>query len=721
MSTPLYKNPGVPITDRVEDLLSRMTLEEKTGQMLQICGRDCKPEDVEQLRVGSVLFALNDLAREYQEASLRTRLGIPLIFGQDCIHGHSFQPNATIFPTQLALSSSWNEAIAERVARATAVESAPTGVHWTFSPVLCMTRDIRWGRVDETFGEDPLLIGRLAAAMIRGYQGMDLTASDSILACAKHYAGYGETHGGRDASEADHSRRKMLSLFLPPFEEAVRAGCATFMVGYQAIDGVPCTADRWLLKELLRDTWGFDGFLVTDWDNVGHMVYDQHTCATYEEASRVAVRAGNDMIMTTMGFPDCAKREVEAGRLDESLLDESCRHILAMKFRMGLFENPRLPDAKKLSEVLGCPEHRALALESARESIVLLKNEGALLPIDPKKTKRIALIGPIADNAPSQLGDWSLGSAQAATGSHSRENTVTILDAMRARLGGKCEINYVKGCEVVDLEPSAIDEAVAAAHGADVAIVCLGDTISHIGERRSTAKLELTGRQQELLEAVHATGTPMVLVLMNGKPLTIVWAVEHVPAIVEAWNPGVEGGNAVLDVLLGEVNPSGKLTVSFPYHAGQQPVFYNQIPGAHGPLYVDVPTDPLFAFGYGLSYTTYEYSDFKLEKTQLRSGESLRASVRVKNAGSRAGVEIVQLYVNDCFSSVTTPVKELKAFARVALEPGEEREVRLEVPYDALSLVTPDLKRVVEPGEFEAMVGGSSRDKDLVKTKFAVV
>ncbi len=712
-----YRNPDLPVDERAEDLLGRMTLEEKIGQLTQLHVRDVNAGVVREQHLGSVLFAIGEPTIEMQKVALEGRLGIPIIFGIDAIHGHAFWPGATVFPTQLALSNSWEPDLVEEVGRITALEAALTGCHWTFSPVCGTVRDLRWGRVDETFGEDPYLIGVLAAALVRGYQGDEPADPERIRACAKHYAGYCATRGGRDAAEADITRRLLLSTFLPPFRAACEAGCDTYMTAYQAIDGVPCTANRWLMTEVLREEWGFDGFVVTDWDNCGHMINAQHVCSTLEEAAAVALEAGNDMMMGNPAFYEAALRAARAGRIPEEQIDRACRRVLRMKLRIGLFEREPSADMERAAKVVGCAEHRAHALKAACASIVLLKNRSGLLPL-PEDAGTIAVIGPNADHTHAQLGDWSKGTTDSAPGEHPREAVSTVLDGIRERAGG--EVEYVRGCDVRDGDDEEIDAAVEAARRADVVVCVLGDDTSLNGEHRDRATLDLTGAQQRLLEAVHAAGTPLVLVLIHGKPLTIPWAAEHVSSIIAAFNPGMEGGRAVAALLFGDRNPSGKLTVSWPRHVAQQPVYYNQVPGWHTNKYADMRACPLFPFGHGLSYTSYQYCELRLAADRLGPGEPLVAEVDVQNTGERAGAEIVQLYVNDLVSSVTTPLKELKAFARVELEPGERRTVRLEVPYERLSLVRPSLERVVEPGEFEVMVGPSSRDDDLLRARFGV-
>jgi len=716
MGEPLYKDSKRSVEERVGDLLGRMTIEEKIGQMCQVDGsKEGAREWVTEKFIGSFLHVIGEPAVELQKLAETTRLGIPLIFGIDAIHGHALYKGASVFPTQLAMSSSWDPALLENVGRITAREMAVTGMHWTFSPVLCIARDLRWGRIDETFGEEPYLVGKLACGMIRGYQGGDLSAPESVAACAKHFAAYSETEGGRDAAEAGITERRMREFFLPAFEEAASAGCATFMVAYQAIDGTPCSANPWLLKEVLKDEWSFEGVVVTDWNNVGHMVTPQFTAANIEEASKIAVEAGNDMIMSTPDFYEAAVGLVNAGKVDETLVDEAVRRILKLKFELGLFDRKRYPAIERVPEVVACREHREAALEAACQSIVLLKNEGCILPLE--KISRIALVGPNADDQAAQLGDW----VSRGEDTQPRENVVTILDGIRARAGQHCEIVHARGCDVMDDSGGGVHEAVDAVVEADVAVAVVGDVPDQTGEAHDRANLDLSGGQGELLRALKETGVPLVVVLVNSKPLSVPWIAENADAIVEAWNPGMEGGTAVAAILFGDRNPSGKLTISFPHHVGQQPVYYDQRPGWHGGKYVDMPAEPLFAFGFGLSYTKYEYSNLRIENTKLAEGDPLVVSVDVENAGDSPGTETVQLYINDVVSSVTTPIKQLRAFERVDLEPREKKTVRLEVPYERLSLIDRECRRVVEPGEFIVMAGPSSRDGDLLKAGFEVV
>jgi beta-glucosidase len=720
VSAPTYLDPKAPLDARVNDLLGRMTLPEKVGQLLQLDGRsDTASEVVLRFTPGSLLNILNERLEQVLLAVEQTRLKIPLLIGQDAIHGHSFQRGATIFPTQLAMACSFDTQLLRASARATAREVSTTGAHWTFSPVFCIARDLRWGRVNETFGEDPFLIGELGAAMVEGYQGDGLSDPESILATAKHYAGYSETQGGHDASEADLSPRKLRSYFLPPFERAARAGCRTFMTGYQSMEGVPSTANRWLLTEVLREEWGFQGIVVTDYDNVGRLVWGQRIAPSDVEAAVIAVRCGNDMMMASPDFYAGCLEAVARGMLAEAEVDTVVRRILRLKFELGLFENVRRPDRERQAKIIGCPEHRELALRAARESVVLLKNDG-LLPLNRAKLGSIAVFGKNADDDIAQLGDWSLGTTQypEAEGKHPRECTVTILDGIRA-LGQGVAVEYAAVASPDDKTPPDLARVRELANGSDLNVVVVGDSIALTGERQSTATLELMGGQKALLDAVAAAGKPFVVVLVNGKPLVLPPAAHAANAIVECFNPGMLGGRALGELLFGELNPSGKLPITFPRHVGQAPVYYNHIRMRHG-QYADIEPTPAFAFGYGLSFTRYEYGALRLSSAKLRDGEALRFEVEIANVGGRDGVEIVQVYSNDLVTSVTWPARVLVAFARVELAAGERKSVSFEIPFERFSLLDAYGKRVVEPGEFELSVGGSSRDEDLVHARFHV-
>ncbi|SDO72237.1 glycoside hydrolase family 3 N-terminal domain-containing protein [Lentzea jiangxiensis] len=735
-----YLDATLPTAERVADLLGRMTPAEKVGQMMQLDSREDLDDHVLRKHVGSILHTSPERVLRAQDLTTRTRLRIPLLIAEDCIHGHSFYEGATIFPTQLGMAASWDPGLVEQVARVTAVEAAATGVHWTFSPVLCIARDLRWGRVDETFGEDPVLIGELAAAMVRGYQGDGLGDETAILATAKHFAGYSETQGGRDASEADLSRRKLRSWFLPPFERVAREGCATFMLGYQSTDGVPITVNSWLLDEVLRGEWGYQGTLITDWDNVGRMVWEQKLQPDHMHAAAAAVKAGNDMIMTTPQFFEGALQAVEEGLLAESDLDRAVTRILTLKFDLGLFENPRRPDAERQRTMINHDDHVALNLQVARRSLVLLRNDGVLPFAKPKG--KIAVVGPLADDAQTQLGDWAGSSGQAdwLPNGHPREMITTVLDGLR-ELSSQ-EVTYARGADILTLEPdpegdtfpdgqprppvvkacapdtNLIAEAVAAARDADYVVAVVGDQIELVGEGRSTATLDLIGGQIALLDALAETGTPLVVVLLASKPLVLPESARNAAALLWVANPGMQGGRAIAEVLHGLVEPSGRLPISFAAHAGQQPTYYNQIRGQHGTRYADLTQEPAFAFGEGLSYTTVEYGDLLVETAVLRPDETVRACIELTNTGSRPSRETVQVYVSDAVTSVSWADKELKTFKQVDVEPGRTVKVDLELPVAACTIVDAAGNRVVEPGEFVLLVGPNS--KDLRRAEFTV-
>jgi beta-glucosidase len=712
-----YRNPTLAVDVRVADLLGRMTLEEKVGQLMMWNAGDDDLSFINTHQPGSLLHILGAKIDRAMDLNAQNRLGIPLLIGEDAIHGHSFWKGATIFPTQLALAASWNLELIEKVGRVTAKEVAPTGIHWTFSPVLCLSRDLRWGRIGETFGEDPYLIGEFGAALIRGYQGQGLDDSTAILATAKHYAGYSETQGGRDSSEADLSHRKLRCYFLPPFERAVKAGVMTFMTGYQSINGIPSTANRWLLIDVLKNEWGFRGIVVTDWDNVGRLVAEQKVCATYTDAAIMALRAGNDIIMATPQFYEAAIEAVQNGLLTESEIDAPCARLLTLKFRMGLFENNRRPNLHRAAVEIELPDHTEVNLEAARQSLVLLQNSG-LLPLDPTQIKSIAIIGPNADDDLQQLGDWSLGSPQhpPESGKHPRTKTITVLDGIRKLLPTDASIIYERGCSIIDDDLSGIPAAIAAALIADVVVVVVGDHLNLIGEMKSTATLELQGGQVALLDALDKIGKPIIVVLVNSKPLVLPPSVKRAAAILEGFNSGMQGGLALAEAIFGLFNPSGKLTISIPVHVGQQPVFYSQVRGQHGDRYADLTQEPLFPFGHGLSYTQYRYSNLRLLTPTLTQGQVTIILIDVENTGARSGVEIVQIYVSDVVTSATWVNKALKGFVRVHLLPSEKKMVQIELPWDSFQMVNVEGCKVVEPGEFEIFVGSSSRDYDLLKT-----
>ncbi|RYQ03418.1 beta-glucosidase [Bifidobacterium pseudolongum subsp. globosum] len=768
-----YLNPTLPIAQRVSDLLGRMTLEEKVGQMMQLDARTGELDElIVKRHVGSILHTSpDDLVRAAQIVRNETRLGIPLLVGDDCIHGYSFWPGATIFPSQLGMACSWDARKVEEAARITAEEVACTGVHWTFSPVLCIGRDTRWGRIDETFGEDPVLIGELASAMVKGYQkhaqAGDAFAEDAILACAKHFAGYSYTQGGRDASEADLTKRALESWFLPPFERVAKEGCATFMLGYEAIDGTPVTFNKWLLDGKLRGEWDYHGTLVTDWDNVGRSVWEQHIKPDYETASADAVKAGNDLIMTTPGFYEGAIDAVNNGMLDESLIDDAVARLLTLKFQLGLFENPRLPDRERISATIGTDAHMQANLELARESVVLLRNNGALplAAAGAEAPRRIAVVGPLADDAQNQLGDWAGNSGQVPwmPEGQPREMVTTVLDGVRELAPDGCDVVVARGANVVELVPdpegelfpdgqprpniavaapldeALLDEAEVVARSADAVIAVVGDVVQLTGETCSTATLELLGGQNQLLERMvnvaRETHKPLIVVLISSKPQVLPPCIigangvivdesptEGLGAFIWAANPGMQGGRAIAEIIFGMTEPSGRLPITFPRHAGQLPVFYNEIRGQHGDRYADLTQDPAFAFGEGLSYTTFAYGESCITNgAEFTAQDVVHVEIDLTNTGARTGTEVVQLYISDVVTSYTWACKELKDFRRVTLEPGETARVAFDLPVSACTIVNGDAERIVEPGEFKVLIGHSSRYSDLHTTIFNVV
>ena len=767
-----YKNPELPTEERIADLLGRMTLEEKVGQMMQLDARSGDLDDlIVNKHVGSILHTSpSDLPKAVETVNTKTRLGIPLVIGDDCIHGYSFWPGATIFPEQLGMATTWDSEKVQAAGRATAEEVSTTGVHWTFSPVLCIARDTRWGRVGETFGEDPYLIGEMASSIVKGYQGGakagEPLAKDAILACAKHFAGYSETQGGRDASEADLSHRKLESWFLPPFERVAKEGCGTFMLGYESIEGVPVTFNKWLLSDRLRGAWNYQGTLITDWDNVGRSVWEQKVKPDYVQAAADAVKSGNDLVMTTPKFYEGAIEAVKTGLLDESLIDAAVARILALKFRLGLFEDPRLPDQKRIDAVIGSEEHQQLNLEVAREAVALLKNDGSL-PFNVAGAKRIAVVGPLADDAQTQLGDWAGSSGQInwMPDGHPREMITTVLDGFKQLAPEGCEVVYSRGANIVDLVPdpegefypdgqprpkigvsakidrALLDEAVENARKSDLIVAVVGDVIQAIGEGCSTATLELLGGQNALIDALsnvaRETGKPFVVVLVSSKPQVLPASVigtngvivdetpaEGTSALLWAPSPGMKGGQAIAEIILGETEPSGRLPITFPRHAGQLPVYYNQIRGQHGNRYADLTQDPAFAFGEGLSYTTFEYGEPTVtnvpESGAFGETDTVHAEITLTNTGDRKGTEVVQLYIGDIVTSYSWTDRELKAFQRVELEPGESKTVAFDIPVSDCTIVDSEANRIVEPGEFEVLIGHSSRREDLKRTTFTV-
>jgi beta-glucosidase len=778
-----YFNPHLPIDERINDLLARMTIDEKIGQLMQLNAEDDLADEIQNKHVGSILHTSPERLRTANQLVQQTRLRIPLLVGDDLIRGFSFWPGATIFPEALGQSLSWDVDKVQQVGRVTAEEGSAAGEQWTFSPVLCIARDDRWGRVDETYGEDPYLIGEMGAALTRGLQknakAGDKLDKDAILACAKHFAGYSQTQGGRDATENDLTHRGLLSWFLPPFERVAREGVGTFMLGYESIDGVPVTINHWLLHDVLRGQWNYKGTLITDWDNCGQLVRTQKLEPDFAHAAAASVNAGNDMIMTTPEFYDGAHEAIRQGLLSVATIDEAVRRILTLKFRLGLFEDPRLPDEERIRTVIGSAQHTHDNLAITRESMALLHNNG-ILPLvhgitdeiasdqtekalhetgvsalngASSSTHSIALIGPLIDDPQEQIGDWAGASGQANWMNEEhpepRESVTTIVDGFTQLLPHGWTLRTAQGAGIVEMKrdpkhptfpdgqpmppiptpctPHAdmIATAVDAAKKSDVVVAVVGDTIALTGEGRSTATLELMGAQNALLDALAATGTPMVVVLMSGKPLILHQAALNADALLWVPKPGMQGGRAIAETILGLVNPSGRLTISFPRHAGQIPIYYNMVRGGHQYRYADLPQTPQFAFGQGKGYSHFAYAHMHITNDgkhgqKLTENDTLHASIDVTNTGSRTGTEIVQLYISDVVTSVTWADRELKAFQRITLQPGETKTVHFDLPISACNLVNAQCQRVVEPGDFTMMIGHSSLDADLLTAPFTV-
>ena len=719
------KEPQRPADDAmapfVEELLERMTLDEKIGQLTlfssdwTITGpsiRDNYREDIEAGRVGAMFNAFTaDFTRSLQKLAVEeTRLGIPLLFGYDVVHGHR-----TIFPISVGEAASWDLPAIENAARIAATEAAAEGIHWTFAPMVDIARDPRWGRMSEGAGEDVYLASRIAEARVRGFQGDDLRATDTVLATAKHFAAYGAAQAGRDYHTTNMSDRELRSTHLAPFKAALDAGAATVMTAFNEVNGVPATGNRYLLTDILRDEWQFDGFIVTDYTSINEMV--PHGFARDEQhAGEIALRAGVDMDMQGAVFMTHMRASVEAGRISEDAIDTATRRILEMKYRLGLFDDPyRYSDSGREKAVIYQPSHLEAARDLARRSMVLLKNSKQTLPLAENGITSIALVGPLADSKADLIGSW------AAAGDR-KSKPVSVREALEARFGDRVSIDYVRGASYEfdgEGDTAEFSAAVAAAERADIVVAVMGEKWSMTGEAASRTSLEMPGSQSALLEALHATGKPVVLVVMSGRPLELEWANDNLAAILFAWYPGTMGGPAVVDVLFGDYNPAGRLPVTFPRNVGQVPIYYNMkntgrpyTADKQGQKYLSrylvTPNSPLYAFGYGLSFSEFEYSDLRLSDAEIDSGETLTVTVSVRNTGPYDGEEVVQLYLQDLVGSVTRPVRELKGFRKIHLDKGESRDVVFDLTADDLAFYRYDMTFGTEPGDFRVFVGGSS-------------
>lgn len=709
----------------VSDLMSKMTVEEKIGQLNLsggdipgvLSGTDGLDEAIRQELLTSTGWNnVKELRRLQEIAVNETRLGIPLMCGLDVIHGFG-----TIFPIPLAISCSWDTTLVERSARIAAVEASANGCNWTYSPMVDIARDARWGRIAEGSGEDPWLGARMAAAMVRGYQGDNLADSTTILACVKHFALYGAAEAGRDYNTVDMSKVRMYNEYLGPYKGAVDAGCGSAMSSFNVIEGVPASGNKWLLTDLLRGQWGFKGFVVSDYDSVGEMM--QHGLGDLQEVSAKALKAGLDMDMMTSGYVTTLKKSLDEGKISQKDIDTACRRILEAKYKLGLFEDPyRYLDEDRAEKDFMTEEHLEFARLLAAKSIVLLKNDKRVLPLEKKGA--IAVVGPMAFTKEDLLGMWSGTNDQ---------KSATIADAFREAVGSSARIIEARGChltddaqlaEVTGLTPDPADnsrlirEAVSKSAGADVIVAVLGEPRSWTGEACSRADIGLPQSQKDLLKALLGMGKPLVLVLANGRPMTLEWEDANCPAIIEAWHGGAEAARALTDVVFGDVNPSGKLTATFPRTVGQIPIYYNHLNTGRPRVaedhytskYLDIPNEPLYPFGYGLSYTEFKYSDITLSKTSLKGDETLTASVEVTNVGDREGEETVQLYIGDPAASISRPLEELKGFHKISLKPGESQTVSFEIGTDLLRFYNSDLEYVWEPGQFNIFIGASSAD-----------
>lgn len=715
------------LEQKVDSVISLMTLEEKVGQLVQFTGsfdtgtQTPKPKEgheelIRQGRIGSLLniFGAEETKRLQKIAVEESRLKIPLIFGLDVIHGFK-----TTFPVPIAEASSWNPELVEFSARMQAIEASAAGIHWTFNPMVDIARDPRWGRIVEGSGEDPYLGSVIAAARVKGYQGNDLSAENTILACAKHYAAYGAAEAGKDYNTVDISKRTLREIYLPPFKAAVDAGVGSLMASFNEIGGVPSSINKFLMSKILRDEWKTDAFVVSDWNSIGELI-PHGVAKDLKHAAELAIKATVDMDMESNAYFNHLVQLVNENKIDIKLIDDAVRRILKAKFKLGLFDNPfKYCNEEREKNIVLSKELIEASKKVALESIVLLRNENNLLPLK-KSLKSIAVVGPLANSKSDPLGPW-----------HQQGNpnfVVTVLEGIKNKLGDKVKINFAEGCSINGDDKSKFNEAIEAVKTSEVAIVVVGESSEMSGEAQSRATLDLPGVQEDLIKELHKTGKPIIVVLMNGRPLTINWISENIPAILETWFLGIQAGNAIADVLFGDFNPNGKLPVTFPKHVGQIPIYYNHknTGRPYRPdnprftsFYNDFTIEPLYPFGYGLSYTTFEYSNLKLSKKQIQKDETLKVSIDIRNTGNYEGAEVVQLYIRDLVGSVTRPVKELKDFRKIYLKPGESKTVEFIITPEKLKFYDINMNYVVEPGDFKIFVGKNS--VDVLEESFTVI
>ena len=746
---PIYKNPKASIEQRVNDLLSRMTLEEKVGQMNQLVGiehfkQNSASMTAEELatntasafypgvtvkdmedwtRRGLVSSFLHVLTMEeanyLQKLNMQSRLQIPLLIGIDAIHGNAKCKGNTVYPTNIGLASSFDVDMAYKIARQTAEEMRAMNMHWNFNPNVEVARDARWGRCGETFGEDPYLVTLMGEATNKGYQ-RNLDNAQDVLGCVKHFVGGSYSINGTNGAPCEVSERTLREVFFPPFKAAIQQGGDwNVMMSHNDLNGVPCHTNSWLMTDVLRKEWGFRGFIVSDWMDIEHCVDQHRTAANNKEAFYQSIMAGMDMHMHGSEWQTAVVELVKEGRIPESRIDESVKRILTVKFRLGLFEHP-YSDAKTRDRVINDPEHKRTALEASRNSIVLLKNKNDLLPLDAQKYKKVLVTG-INANDQNIMGDWSELQPE--------DQVWTVLRGLK-RVSPTTDFKFVdQGWDPRNMSQAQVNAAVAAAKDCDLNIVCCGEYMMRFrwnertsGEDTDRDNLDLVGLQNQLIQRLNETGKPTIVVIISGRPLSLRYAAEHVPAIINAWEPGQFGGQAIAEIIYGKVNPSAKLAMTIPRSAGQISTWYNhkRSPFFHPAVCTD--NKPLFPFGYGLSYTSFRYSDLKLSKQIIPNDGKTQiiASVTIENTGQRDGVEICQLYINDLVSSVSRPVKELRDFLRVGLKAGEKRTVEFTITPDKLAFYDLNMNPIVEAGEFEVMIGGSSRDEDLQKATFTI-
>jgi len=748
--TPNYMDASLSAEKRVEDLMSRMTLVEKVYQMNQFVGlehmrraeknltleelhnndaqgfyENVFSDDVAKMcsegKIGSFLHVLTaEEANLLQELTLKSRLKIPVLIGIDAIHGNALVSGTTVYPSPITLAATWNDDFLYQVGKQTAQEMRATGSHWAFTPNIDVLRDPRWGRVGETFGEDPFMVGNMGVAMINGFQQNDFTGNQKVIACAKHLIAGSESINGLNAAPTDVSLRTLKEIYLPPFKKAIDAGVYSIMTAHNEINGIPCHMNKWLMTDLMRKEWGFNGFYVSDWMDIERIATLHYTAKDFKEAAYLSVDAGMDMHMHGVDFPEKVIELVNEGKLPIERIDQACSKILTAKFKLGLFEN-RFVNLNKINEHVLIPEHKELALETAQKGIVLLKNNG-ILPLKKTNSKqKILVTGPNANNQ-TILGDWHKPQPE--------DNVVTVYEGIKALGSSKgYDVSFFNSGESTrSIEDGIIKKAVNASKNVDYVVLVVGDSsLRYIGKEKTAgenmgrASLDLPGQQLELIQAIKKTGTPVIIVLVNGRPISEPWLQDNIPAIIESWEPGIYGGKAIAEILFGVINPSGKLPLTVARSVGQLQMIYNHKPSQYFHKYAVEKTTPLYPFGFGLSYTNYNYSKPQLSKNVLGKGEEITVSVNVSNTGKMDGEEIVQLYIRDNVSSATRPVKELKGYQRIFLKEGETKKVDFTINAETLAFYNINMEYCVEPGEFTIMTGASSDNSALQKTTLEVI